>query len=71
MEQKVLHKYYVNSLEGVFSCVEKIEKVYQEKGQTKSLWFRGQEFAHYNLIPNIFRKADYKYNSKKHTVIII
>lgn len=63
MEGKVIHKYYADSLEQVMYYVDEIGNRYKDSGMTKALWFRGHEYAHYNLEPNLFRGAQYKYNS--------
>ena len=65
MEQRVIHKYYADSIEKVLHYVDEIGKAYKECGKAGTLWFRGQEFTHYNLEPNIFRQATYQYNSQK------
>lgn len=62
MEKKVMHKYYADSLEEVLYYVSKISDIYKKENVLKPLWFRGHEFTHYNLEPNIFRQADYNYN---------
>lgn len=62
------HRYYADSLETVIRCVGDIERQCAEETQTVfqgALWFRGQEYTHYNLEPNIFRKAQYVYNASK------
>lgn len=58
------HKYYADSLEDILRYVSEIGDMCKQEGVLKPLWFRGQEYAHYNLEPNIFRQADYKYNSQ-------
>lgn len=65
MKQNIIHKYYADSLEKVLHYVDEIGKFYKKCGKSGTLWFRGQEFTHYNLEPNIFRQASYRYNSQK------
>lgn len=60
-----LHRYYADSLEKVLSCVDTISKEYQEEEIAGHLWFRGHEYTHFTLTPNIFRGAEYKYNFQK------
>lgn len=64
MKTSNVHKFYANSLEEVIASVDSIEKSCTESGSSSigTLWFRGHEYSHYNLDPNIFRKANYKYN---------
>lgn len=64
MEHKI-HRYYADSLEDVLNCVDKISEKYKGKEENDLLWFRGHEYTHYNLEPNIFRKAKYTYNFQK------
>lgn len=65
MESRPVHKFYVDSLEEILGYVNKIGKMCQDGGVMKPLWFRGQEYSHFNLSPNIFRGAKYHYNDKK------
>lgn len=60
-----LHRYYADSLEKVLSCVDIISKSNTKGGIADPLWFRGHEYTHYNLEPNIFRGAKYIYNSQR------
>lgn len=63
MGKETIHKFYADSLEQVMNYINEIRDNYKDKGISQTLWFRGQEYAHYNLVPNIFRDAQYKYNS--------
>lgn len=62
MSPKISHKYYADSLESIFSYVIQIGNAYKKDDILKPLWFRGHEYSHYNLEPNIFRKTSYQYN---------
>lgn len=64
MSQK-LHRFYADSLEQVMSCVDMISGQYADKEGTGPLWFRGHEYTHYNLQPNIFRGAKYMFNAQE------
>lgn len=52
---------YANSLSAIY---EHVHDIYENgrKDVRNLLWFRGQEYEHYNLEPNLFRGADYLYN---------
>lgn len=65
METEYSHKYYADSLEDILKCVSEIGDECKQDGVLKPLWFRGHEYAHYNLEPNIFRQANYRYNAQK------
>lgn len=54
---------YAGSLSEIYQCLDEIRKK-MESGHRKRplLWFRGHAVASYNLDPNIFREADYRYN---------
>lgn len=65
MSIKISHKFYADSLEEVLHYVSKIGDVYKKDDSLKPLWFRGHEYSHYNLEPNIFRQAAYQYNAGK------
>lgn len=62
-----LNKYYANSLEDVIKYVNMVEEdiIGRCGNMSEAMWFRGHEYAHYNLEPNIFRNAEYKYNDNK------
>ena len=57
MEKEHTHKYYADSLEDILKYVTEIGDVCKQDGILKPLWFRGHEYAHYNLEPNIDRKS--------------
>lgn len=65
MREKIVHKYYADSLEQVLYYVSKIGDFYKEADVLKPLWFRGHEYTYYNLEPNIFRQAEYYYNDRE------
>lgn len=65
MEGKKIHRFYADSLEDIIGYVDSIEGGSKEKGIKNSLWFRGHEYANYNLEPNVFRQAKYEYNKMK------
>lgn len=60
------NKYYASSLEEVLACVTDIRNSWltDNDSEFEAMWFRGHEYTYYNLEPNIFRNAEYKYNSK-------
>lgn len=59
---------YAESLAEIYQCLHEISDRMDIKGRKRPLlWFRGHAFASYNLDPNIFRKADYKYNKSTKT----
>lgn len=64
MGKEHIHKYYADSLEDILKYVSEIGDACKQNGVLKPLWFRGHEYAHYNLEPNIFRRADYYYNNQ-------
>ncbi len=63
MKDRNVLRYYADSLEDVLTCVDRISDLYREQDILKPLWFRGHEYTHYNLEPNIFRQAEYHFNS--------
>ena len=65
MGEKMIHKYYADSLQQVMQCVDRIGNGYKNDGMTKALWFRGHEYTYYNLEPNIFRGTEYEYNFRQ------
>lgn len=67
MKKNNTHKYYASSLEDVIKYISDIEKscVKSDNLSSGAMWFRGHEYTHYNLEPNIFRKANYIYNNQK------
>lgn len=65
MKENNIHKFYASSLEDVITCVNVIENLGGENKLSSALWFRGHEYTYYNLEPNIFRKAQYRYNDAK------
>lgn len=66
---------YAENLEEIYHHIYEIDKKIKEEkkdeekekeGSGKSIfWFRGHAVASYNLDPNIFRGADYKYNENQ------
>lgn len=61
---------YAQSLEEFYGHVKGIGDMIRNQNQNQNhyepmLWFRGQEYIHYNLEPNIFRKAGYKFNQER------
>lgn len=55
---------YAESLAEIYQCLHEIcSGIDMQNRKRPLLWFRGHTAASYNLDPNIFRKADYKYNS--------
>lgn len=65
MGKRNTHKYYANSLEDILRYVSEVGDVCKKNGVLRPLWFRGQEYTHYNLEPNIFRQATYQYNTQE------
>ena len=65
MSKNIPHKYYANSLEDVLHYVCMIGDSYKDENTLRPLWFRGHEYTHYNLEPNIFRQAKYQYNRNR------
>lgn len=59
---------YAESLTEIYQHIHNIGDMLEgnsdEKKRRPLLWFRGHAFAKYNLNPNIFREADYKYNAQ-------
>ena len=51
--KKAVHKYYADSLGQILGYVDEIGKAYKEDGHLKPLWFRGQEYTSYTLVPSI------------------
>lgn len=62
MKKQVVHRFYADSLEQVLSSVDLIGSSDESGKSSRIMWFRGHEYTHYNLEPNIFRKAEYNYN---------
>lgn len=54
-------------MEEVIASVDSIEKSCKKSDNSSigALWFRGHEYTHYNLEPNIFRQGNYNYNALK------
>lgn len=57
--------WYANDLADIYIKIEQIVKQLKQKEKSPLLWFRGHEYEHYNLEPNLFRSCDYKYNVGK------
>lgn len=55
---------YAECLAEVYEHVGDICKIWQKPAERPLIWFRGHEYEYYNLEPNLFRKADYRYNTK-------
>lgn len=56
---------YAQSLEEFYSHVKNIGEMIRYQNQYSyepMLWFRGHEYVNYNLEPNIFRNASYRFN---------
>lgn len=62
MAKQITHRFYADSLEQVLSQVDIIGNNCRQDDISHAMWFRGHEYTHYNLEPNIFRKAEYHYN---------
>lgn len=57
---------YADSLSEIYQCLHEICDDMDMNGRKRPLlWFRGHAVASYNLDPNIFRKAEYKYNDSR------
>lgn len=65
MDKTLIHKYYADSLEEIFQYVDKIGQYYKKDNILRALWFRGHEYTYFNLEPNLFRQAEYHYNTSK------
>lgn len=62
MKRQIGHRFYADSLEQVLDYVDMIGDIGRTDNVFQTMWFRGHEYTHYNLEPNIFRKAEYHYN---------
>lgn len=59
---------YAESLADIYGHIESInQEIQRETGEKERplLWYRGHANANYNLEPNIFRKAEYKFNEQR------
>lgn len=59
---------YAYDLADIYEKIERIEEGIKEKYGQKHrplLWFRGHEYAHYKLEPNLLRDCNYQYNTEK------
>lgn len=59
---------YAVSLSEIYGHINSIGGKLKSKSDKKYrplLWFRGQEYAHYHLEPNLFRGSQYEYNSNE------
>lgn len=64
---KIMQQYNVISLSQYYEAVEKIYQIMKRDQSDKSghLWFRAHSYAHYQLLPTLYREKNYKSNSCK------
>lgn len=60
-----LDTWYANDLADIYLVIEKIANQNRENGRSPLLWFRGHEYEHYNLEPNLFRGCGHQYNKEE------
>ncbi|MBO4980392.1 MAG: FRG domain-containing protein [Lachnospiraceae bacterium] len=61
-DKNVIDTRYAESLPEIYAHVNDIYKNVKRPQCRPLLWFRGHEYAHYNLDPNLFRRCEYLYN---------
>lgn len=61
-DSRINPRWYVQSLEEFYFCINCINDMANKNGHSSILWFRGHQYEDYNLSPSLFRSTQFIYN---------